>query len=61
VGTFLIRSIIAVGIIAIIDLLIAYFVTMEMEERELLERFEYQYKEYKKRIQVLPQNWLKLR
>jgi protein-S-isoprenylcysteine O-methyltransferase Ste14 len=30
---------------AIIDLLIAYFTTLELEERELLERFGDKYKE----------------
>jgi protein-S-isoprenylcysteine O-methyltransferase Ste14 len=46
VGTFLITSVIAVEIMAIIDLLIAYFVTMELEERKLLERFRDQYEKY---------------
>jgi protein-S-isoprenylcysteine O-methyltransferase Ste14 len=50
VGTFLITGITAVGIMAIIDLLIAYFVTMELEERELLERFGDQYREYRMKV-----------
>jgi protein-S-isoprenylcysteine O-methyltransferase Ste14 len=50
VGTFLITGITAVGIIALIDLLIAYFVTMELEERELLERFGDEYKEYRMKV-----------
>jgi protein-S-isoprenylcysteine O-methyltransferase Ste14 len=50
VGTFLITGIIAVGIMTLIDLLIAYFVTMELEERELLERFGEQYEKYRMQI-----------
>lgn len=50
VGTFLITSIIAVGIMALIDLLIAYFVTIELEERELLERFGEQYEKYRIKV-----------
>lgn len=50
VGTFLITGVVAVGIMAIIDLLIAYFVTMELEERELVERFGDQYNEYRKKV-----------
>jgi protein-S-isoprenylcysteine O-methyltransferase Ste14 len=49
-GTFLITGIIAVGIIALIDLAITYFVTAELEDRELTERFGNQYEEYKKRV-----------
>jgi protein-S-isoprenylcysteine O-methyltransferase Ste14 len=49
-GTFLITGIIPVGIIAIIDLVIAYFVTMELEDRELTERFGDQYREYKTKV-----------
>ncbi len=50
VGTFLITSVIAVGIMALTDLLIAYFVTMELEERELLERFGDQYEKYRMKV-----------
>jgi protein-S-isoprenylcysteine O-methyltransferase Ste14 len=50
VGTFLITGIIAVGIMTLIDLLIAYFVTMELEERELLERFGEQYEKYRMKV-----------
>jgi protein-S-isoprenylcysteine O-methyltransferase Ste14 len=49
-GTFLISGSIIVGVITLIDLLIAYFVTMELEDRELVERFEDQYEDYKKRV-----------
>jgi protein-S-isoprenylcysteine O-methyltransferase Ste14 len=50
VGTFLITGIIAVGIMTLIDLLIAYFVTIELEERELLERFGDQYEKYRMKV-----------
>jgi protein-S-isoprenylcysteine O-methyltransferase Ste14 len=50
VGTFLITRVIAVGIMAIIDLLIACFVTMELEEQELLEIFRDQYKKYRMEV-----------
>ena len=50
VGVFLITGVIAVGIIAIVDFLIAYFVTTTLEERELVERFGEEYKEYQKKV-----------
>lgn len=50
VGVFLITGIIAVGIIAIADVLIAYFVTTTLEERELVERVGEKYKEYQKKV-----------
>lgn len=49
-GTFLITGIITVGIIALIDLAITYFVTTELEDRELTERFGKQYMEYKMKV-----------
>ena len=49
-GIFLITGIAAVGIIALIDLAITYFVTTELEDRELTERFSNQYEEYKKKV-----------
>jgi protein-S-isoprenylcysteine O-methyltransferase Ste14 len=49
-GTFLITGIVSVGIIALIDLAITYFVTTELEDRELTERFGNQYEEYKKKV-----------
>jgi protein-S-isoprenylcysteine O-methyltransferase Ste14 len=41
---------VAVGIIALIDLSITYFVTTELEDHELTERFGDQYQEYKKKV-----------
>lgn len=49
-GTFLISGLIVMGIISFIDLLIAYFITMELEERELIERFGDEYLEYQKLV-----------
>ncbi len=49
-GTFLITGIITVGVIALIDLTITYFITTELEDRELIERFGKQYREYKKKV-----------
>lgn len=49
-GTFLISGSIPVAAITLIDLLIAYFITIELEEKELVERFEDDYKKYRKRV-----------
>jgi protein-S-isoprenylcysteine O-methyltransferase Ste14 len=49
-GAFLITGVISVGIIALIDLAIAYFVTTELEDRELTERFGDQYRKYQTRV-----------
>lgn len=49
-GTFLITGIISVGIIVLVDLAITYFITTELEDRELTERFGQQYLEYKKAV-----------
>ena len=38
-GIFLMTGVIAMGIVAIIDLGITYFVTTELEDQELVERF----------------------
>lgn len=50
IGTFLITGILAVGLIAIVDLLIAYFVTTTLEERELVRSVGEVYLEYQKRV-----------
>jgi protein-S-isoprenylcysteine O-methyltransferase Ste14 len=49
-GTFLITGIATVGIITLIDLAITYFVTTDLEDQELTERFGEQYREYKKKV-----------
>jgi len=48
-GTFLLSGSVLVGVITLIDLLITYFVTMELEDKEFVERFGDWYEEYKKR------------
>jgi protein-S-isoprenylcysteine O-methyltransferase Ste14 len=50
VGVFLITGVVSVGVIAIIDLAITYFVTTELEDKELVERFGNRYREYQKRV-----------
>lgn len=49
-GIFLITGIIAVGIIAIIDSGITYFITTELEDKELIARFGNQYREYQRQV-----------
>ncbi len=49
-GIFFITGIVTVGIIAIIDLAITYFITTTLEDRELIERFGDQYREYQKEV-----------
>lgn len=46
VGIFSITGVIAVGIVALIDLLISYIITTELEEREMSQRCGDRYKEY---------------
>lgn len=43
-------GVVAVGIMALTDFLISYFITMELEERELIQRFGDQYREYQMRV-----------
>jgi len=50
VGIFMTTGVIAVGITALIDFLIAYFVTVELEERELIQRFGNRYREYQMKV-----------
>jgi len=50
VGFFLITGVVAIGIITLIDLTITYFVTTTLEDRELVDRFGDQYREYQKRV-----------
>ncbi len=49
-GIFLITGIIAVGIVAVIDLGITYFITTELEDKELIARFGDQYREYQRQV-----------
>lgn len=49
-GIFLITGVLAVGLMALTDFLISYFITMELEERELIQRFGNQYRKYQMSI-----------
>jgi protein-S-isoprenylcysteine O-methyltransferase Ste14 len=49
-GIFFITGAIAVAIIAVIDLVITYFITTSLEDRELVERFGNKYKEYQREV-----------
>jgi protein-S-isoprenylcysteine O-methyltransferase Ste14 len=49
-GIFMITGVIAVGITALADFLIAYFITIELEERELIRRFGDRHREYQMRV-----------
>ncbi|MFQ5819277.1 MAG: methyltransferase family protein [Candidatus Heimdallarchaeota archaeon] len=49
-GIILMTGVVAVGIMALTDFLISYFITMELEERELIQRFGDQYREYQMRV-----------
>jgi len=50
IGFFLITGVISIGIIAIIDLAITYFVTTKLEDKELVKRFGKQYIEYQMKV-----------
>lgn len=49
-GSFLASGLSTLFIITIVDILIAYFITMELEEKELVERFGNRYLDYQKQI-----------
>ena len=49
-GVFLITGVIASGIVAILDLIVAMALIIPLEERELLVRFGKEYELYKKRV-----------
>lgn len=49
-GSFLVSGLGALAIISVVDILIAYFITMELEEKELVERFGNKYIEYQKQV-----------
>jgi protein-S-isoprenylcysteine O-methyltransferase Ste14 len=49
-GIFLITGVVAIGIIALIDLALNYFIVTTLEDQELIERFGYQYKEYQREV-----------
>jgi len=49
-GIFFITSVIAVGIVTLLDFLFIYLVIVPLEERELINRFGEEYKQYKGRV-----------
>lgn len=49
-GVFLITGVIAVGITAIIDLLVVNLVVIPLEEKELMTRFGEEYRQYRNRV-----------
>jgi len=49
-GIFFVTGIIALAIIAVVDLAITYFITTTLEDKELVERFGKQYREYQKKV-----------
>lgn len=52
-GVFLVTGIITVAIIALVDLAITYFITTTLEDKELIERFGNQYREYQRKVPKL--------
>ena len=49
-GIFFVTGIIALAIIAVVDLAITYFITTTLEDKELVESFGNQYREYQKKV-----------
>lgn len=49
-GVFLVTGYAGAGILVILDFLISYFVITELEERELIQRFGDEYRDYRKRV-----------
>ena len=52
-GTFLVAGYLAIGVIVVLDLLLTYFVTIPLEERELLKRYGAEYQAYRKTVPKL--------
>ena len=52
-GFFLITEVASLGVIALVDLGITYFVTTTLEDKELVDRFGDQYRNYKKNVPKL--------
>jgi protein-S-isoprenylcysteine O-methyltransferase Ste14 len=49
-GFFLLTGLISLGLLAIIDLLLSYFIIIPLEERELVQRFGQEYMDYEKKV-----------
>ncbi len=49
-GVFLLSGVVGAGLVAILDFLIAFFIIIPLEERELLNRFHEEYREYRRKV-----------
>lgn len=49
-GVFLLSGVVGAGLVAILDFLIAFFIIIPLEERELLNRFHEEYREYCRKV-----------
>jgi len=49
-GFFLLTGFISLGLLALLDFLLTYFFIIPLEEKELVQRFEQEYIDYKKRV-----------
>jgi protein-S-isoprenylcysteine O-methyltransferase Ste14 len=49
-GFFLLTGLISLGLLAIIDLLLSYFIIIPLEERELVQRFGQEYMDDEKKV-----------
>lgn len=50
IGIFLMTEIIAVGIVTLVDFVLVNVIIIPLEDRELLDRFGEEYKDYKKKV-----------
>lgn len=49
-GVFLLSEVIAAGVVALLDLIIVYAIIIPLEERELLNRFGDEYRQYQQEV-----------
>jgi len=49
-GVFLLSGVIALGVITLLDIIIVNFIVIPLEDRELVERFGDEYRQYRKRV-----------
>lgn len=50
IGIFLMTEVIAVGIVTLVDFVLVNVIIIPLEDRELLDRFGEEYKDYKKKV-----------
>jgi len=50
IGFFFLTGVIALGIITVVDLAITYFITTTLEDKELIDRFGDEYREYQRKV-----------